>query len=321
MKCILSRSKDPFFNLAAEEYLLKHFEEDIYFQYINSPSVIIGKHQNALSEVHLEYLEKKHIMLARRITGGGAVFHDEGNINYSFITNEIPGDFIQFKKYTQAIIAYLKKHGVNATLGKRNELLAGDKKISGTASHVFKRRVLHHGTLLFNTDLSMLSKCLNVKRDRYIDKAVKSISSEVINLKDMLDENMDVASFTNLLFQDILNSEKINLNAEFSEKDTASINTLREEKFSRWEWNFGYSPKYIFERSASYKNSNFLIKTSVNKGRIDDISIDGNLPDADFGRLVKKLIGINHSREIIKDRCLSLSADKAIIKLIMDCIY
>ena len=186
MICIKSDSNDPYFNLAAEEYLLKERKEDIYFQYINAPSVVIGKHQNALSEINLDYMNKNEILLARRISGGGAVYHDDGNLNYSFLTSEEAGDLIQFKKYTAPVIEILRLLGVEARLGKRNEILTDGGKISGTASHVYKNRTLHHGTLLFNSDLEKLAKCLYVDSSRIKDKAVKSVRSEVVNISDLL---------------------------------------------------------------------------------------------------------------------------------------
>lgn len=295
MKCILSHTDDPYFNLAAEEYLLKSFDEEFYFQYVNRPAVVVGKHQNALAEVDQDYLEENDILLARRISGGGAVYHDPGNMNYSFITNESPGDFIKFKKYTAPVILALENLGVEARLGSRNELLAGVRKISGTASHVFKRRVLHHGTLLYETDLERLGKCLYIELGRYRDKAVKSIRSEVINISTIMEQPVPAADFYQAVFDHIAGSEHQVIS--FSKDDTRAIEKLVTEKFSSWEWNYGYSPKYEIEHSTSMDGELVRFNLQVNKGIITSAEIMGG---AVAGRIGHLLTGVRHDRVIVE---------------------
>ena len=301
MKCIRSHSHDPYFNLAAEEFLLKNFDTDFYFQYINDASVIVGKHQNALAEIDLEYLEKNNIILARRISGGGAVFHDSGNLNYSFITNESEGNYIRFKKYTAPLIAALKEIGIEACLGKRNEILAGDFKISGTASHVFKSRALHHGTLLFNADLDRLAKCLYVNRDRYSDRAVRSVRSIVVNIQDLLDREISMKEFTDFIYSFLLSSISGNSVYNFSEIEILKIEELRDKKFRTWEWNLAYSPKYIVERAED----GLRFRISVNKGKIEDLTISGPA-DVKTKHLEELLKGVAHDKLSVR-RALSES--------------
>lgn len=297
MKCIRSHSKDPFFNLAAEEFLLKNYDSDFYFQYVNDASVIVGKHQNAIAEIDLEYLNENNIILARRISGGGAVFHDQGNLNYSFITNESEGNYIRFKKYTSPLISALKEIGVQAHLGKRNEILAGDLKISGTASHVFKSRALHHGTLLFQADLERLAKCLYVSRERYSDKAVKSVRSAVVNISELMEDNISMQEFSGYIFSYILNSEPENSAYHFSSEEILEIEKQRDAKFSTWEWNLGYSPKYIVEQESEGK----LYTTMVNKGVIEDILIDGRA-DGESERMQELLRGVHHDKIAVRTK-------------------
>ena len=154
MLCIISPYTSPYFNLAAEEYLLKCFQEDVFLLYRNIPSIVVGKHQNTLAEINLPFVQEQDILVARRISGGGTVFHDLGNLNFAFFTTGKEGDLVNYKRATMPIIEALGKMGLEAKLGQRNELLLKKLKISGTASHVWKKRVLHHGTLLFSSEIA-----------------------------------------------------------------------------------------------------------------------------------------------------------------------
>jgi lipoate---protein ligase len=293
MRCIYSPTGDPYFNLAAEEYLLKNYTGEVYFQYVNDPVVVVGKHQNALAEIDVDYLQEQGIALARRISGGGAVYHDHGNMNYAFITNESPGDFVKFRKYTLPVISALRELGVDAFLGKRNEVLTGRGKISGTASHVFKTRVLHHGTLLFDANLERLGRCLYVDLERYSDRAVKSVRSEVVNIRELLSSDMAPASFYDYIFRYIVDSAERNVVGRFSEQELEEIGRLREKKFLGWEWNYGYSPKYTVKRQLE----GLLITTMVEKGIIVQIDFDGSgIMAVDPAVLSGILTGTRHDR-------------------------
>jgi lipoate-protein ligase A len=316
MRCINSPTGDPFFNLAAEEFLLKNYTEEFYFQYVNDPAVVVGKHQNALAEIDVDYLQAHGIVLARRISGGGAVYHDHGNMNYSFITNESPGDFVKFRKYTQPVISALQELGVNAFLGKRNEILTGEGKVSGTASHVFKTRVLHHGTLLFDADLERLGRCLYVPLERYRDRAVKSVRSEVVNIRELLSSDMAPASFYEFIFKYMVASAERNVVGRFTEQELEEIGKLREEKFLGWEWNYGYSPKYTVER----KVEGLRISTTVERGIIVQTDVDGNgIMAVDPTVLSGILTGTRHDRFAVGQKLLEHFDDEltgVILKLL-----
>lgn len=293
MKCIRSYSTDPFFNLAAEEYLVKEFPGECYFQYINGRSVVVGKHQNAMAEVDIDYLNRQGITLARRISGGGAVYHDPGNVNFAFITNEASGDLIKFRKYTAPVIAALKEFGIEARLGKRNEILSGKWKISGTASHVHRTRVLHHGTLLYDSELEELGKCLYANREHYSGKAVRSIRSEVANIRRLSGSEKTVSVFADFLFAYLLNASRDNLAYTLSYEDVNRIDELRLQKYAKWEWNFGYSPRYTVERTLTAKEGNLVVRTSVCKGQIEHIELEGK-QDPAWHEWLSKLVGAKH---------------------------
>ena len=166
MLCVNQTKTDPYFNIASEEYLLKNFDDEIIMLYINEPSVIVGKHQNTLAEINYTLAKQKGLSVIRRLSGGGSVFHDLGNLNFTFIKNGTPGKLVDFKGYTQPIVDALNEIGVNAEFGGHNSLLIGGKKFSGNAEHIYKNRVMHHGTILFSTNLENLAEVLYVSSDR-----------------------------------------------------------------------------------------------------------------------------------------------------------
>ena len=195
MNCILSKISDPYFNLAAEEYLLKSRDEDFFLLYRNEPSIIVGKHQNALAEINWEFASKHKIKVARRLSGGGTVYHDPGNLNFSFIRKGLEGKLVDFKKYTAPIREVLSKMGIETKFEGHNSLTLNGFKVSGNAEHVFKKRVLHHGTLLFSSSLENLEEAIRTRPDQYSDKAVKSVRAEVANICESLDKKITIEEF------------------------------------------------------------------------------------------------------------------------------
>ena len=186
MICINPDTTDPFFNLAIEELLLKSYNEEYLLLYVNSPSVIIGKHQSGHREVNTRFVYENQIPVIRRISGGGTVFHDSGNLNFCFILRSEQGKQVDFRKYTQPVIDFLASIGVNASFEAKNDLKVDGLKISGNAEHIHGDRVLHHGTLLFSTSLDMLRKSIRKDPSNYISRAVVSNPSPVTNLNGII---------------------------------------------------------------------------------------------------------------------------------------
>jgi len=201
--CINQTHSDPYFNLAAEEYFLKNFQEDIFMLWRSRPAVVVGKHQNALAEINHEFVRDNQIPVVRRLSGGGTVFHDPGNVNFTFIRNVESIADVNFKVFTNPVIDALKKLGIDAYTSGRNDLLIDGKKISGNAEHVHRSRVLHHGTLLFDSRLDALKGALKVDLSRFEDKAVQSNRSEVTNILPYLPNPMSAAEFSAFLFDEI----------------------------------------------------------------------------------------------------------------------
>lgn len=302
MRCILSEYTDPFFNLASEEVLLRSRKENYFLLYRNTPSIVVGKHQNTLAEINLPFVQEKEIEVVRRISGGGTVFHDLGNLNFVFISSGREGELVNYKQHTIPIIKAMKKLGLEVHLGKRNELLLGELKISGTASHVFKNRVMHHGTLLFSSRMKDLSNALKVKGGKFKDRAVKSVPSRVTNIQDHLDKKMGIEKFQGFLFEAVTDILKGSVYA-YSQEDLEEIHKLKEKKFSSWEWNFGYSPRYEFSKSLQLEDGKLVLNMNVEKGIIKEVSFQGEfLGSKDIHGLEDILVGVIHDPTSIRMR-------------------
>jgi lipoate-protein ligase A len=290
MLVVKSHTNDPYFNIAAEEYFLHHHNSDLLFLYVNCSSVIVGKHQNTLAETNYRYVLENKIPVIRRFSGGGAVYHDIGNLNFAFFTNAETGAQINFKKYADIIIDALKQSGINAYREGKNDIRVNGLKISGNAGHVYKNRTLHHGTLLVNADLQQLSNCLKVEEGKYIDKAVKSIRSKVVNLS-LISDQISIVTIINSLL-DLVNGclETIN------NIDKRAIEKLAEEKYKSWQWNYGYSPEYSFSVDLDYNTNSEII---VKEGIIHTIK------NLNHDLLKSQLIGQKHEFASIKKAVLS----------------
>jgi len=275
MLCINLKNKNPYFCLAAEEYLLKNFDEDIFMLWQSDDTVVVGKHQNALGEINYRFVRENNITVARRISGGGTVFHDAGNVNFSFIKNVKSPAEISFKKFTEPVVNALSKLDITATTSGRNDLLIDGKKISGNAEHIFKKRVLHHGTLLFNSDLKHLGQAIKVIPGNYKSKAVQSNRSEVANISSFLKNKMDIKDFIQFLIEVQLEKEG-NIFYELNENDIHKIEILENKKFKMWDWNFGYSPKYLFKNKVEIDGKTLSIELNVKRGIIEECKISGD---------------------------------------------
>ncbi len=298
MICIRRTETDPYFNLAAEEYVLHEFTDDCFMLWQNEPSVIVGKHQNTLAEINYDFVTHNQIKVVRRISGGGAVFHDLGNINFTFIMNGEPGQLVDFRKFTQPILDVLTTLHIEAKFEGRNDLTIDGKKFSGNAEHVYKNRVLHHGTLLYEAGMNNLAGALNVDPDKFKDKAIKSVRSRVTNIREHLQEPLGIQEFISLVMNHILKIYPDAKLYEFSGQDRRGIQELVRTKYQTWNWNFGYSPKYNFKKSIRTNGGKVEFNFDVQNGIIEQASIYGDFfSRADIQELERALIGITHREE------------------------
>ncbi len=300
MICVTNRETSPFFNLALEEYCLKDFDDDFFILYRNDRSVICGKHQNPYAEINYPYVKKNNIIVARRLSGGGTVYHDRGNLNYSFITNGLEGDLVNFRKYTRPVLDLLKKLNVNARLRGKSDLVINGRKFSGNAVHVSGRRVIHHGTLLFSTDLSELKISLIDRSSVYSGKWVRSIPSEVTNIGEHLEKRIDVAGFCDMFMEHVIQTIPGCRIFEMSEKDVRMIEDLAARKYSRWDWNFGYSPGYEVEKVLNTGDGLLKILISVKNGIISKAETSGEISGRKGNDpLGKLLVKVPHEEKAI----------------------
>lgn len=300
MKYIENYSNDPRYNLAFEEYCFKYLprDEDYLLLWINSPAIIIGKNQNTIEEVNSEYIKMKGIQVVRRITGGGAVYHDLGNLNFSIITNA-EGSKIDFKKYNISILEALIKLGVKCELSGRNDITIEGKKFSGIAQSIWKDRVLNHGTLLFNTELDVLNNALNVKKDKIESKGVKSVKSRVTNIKDHLNVDVDIEEFREILARSILKTDDVEAKTlKLNEEQLQEIDKLFQEKYSTWEWNYGSSPPFNYKNYRRFPFGSVEVRLEVKHGSISECKIYGDFfGTEDISILEKRLIGQKYEKE------------------------
>ncbi len=284
MYCINLDSDSPYFNLAVEEILLKKSREEFLITYINKPSVIIGKHQVLPREANVKYLTMNHIPVVRRISGGGTVFHDEGNLNFTFIRNAEEGKQIDFRKNTQTAINFLLSQEVDARFEGKNDLRVGGLKISGNAEHVHRNRVLHHGTLLFSTSLDILRNCLRKDPTCYSSRGVESIRSSVTNLKELLKNFRDISEFRSGLVKFFMDNIPGAEDYALSQNEINDAELLAESRYTTWEWNWAYGPEYQFNSSFAIQNEPVTCRLFVKEGIIRECDIEGSFKIADAGR-------------------------------------
>lgn len=301
MQCLISESNDPFFNLASEEYLLKNSKEDYLMLYINEPCIVIGKHQNLLSEINYPFILANNIKLARRISGGGTVYHDQNNVNFSFLRNCQNIEEINFEKFTFPILQVLKQFKLNAYFSERHDILIDNKKISGNAMHVYRNRVLSHGTLLYRSDLTYLKQALNNCPDKYLDRSIKSVRSKVTNISTYLKSDLNTFGFSNMLIEKIKFDEPTNIIKKFSPDETTQITKLAHEKFQSWEWVYGYSPNYIFSNRIPIGNDYLEFKLEVEKGVIRKVKSMDTMNGNSSKNILNSLVDVRHEYYSIYD--------------------
>ena len=286
---ILSHSRDIYFNLAAEEYLLKQKSDDVFMLWQSETSVVVGKHQNTLAEINYSYILERQMPVARRLSGGGTVFHGPGNLNFTFIQNGEPGKMVNFPKFIAPVIDYLKTLEITAEIGTKNEVLIEGIKISGNAEHIYKKRVLHHGTLLFDANLEELEEAIKVQPGKYISKAVQSNRSKVGNIISYLNQTIDIDEFKHGLFRFLFDYYKANKTYSFTSSEMEQIEELRNTKYCTKEWNYHYSPPFEIHSEVSENGKLILIYLKVDKGVIIEATIQDNSSKSHWIKIADQL--------------------------------
>lgn len=296
---------DPRINLAIEEYLLKNMdvEKDPFLLfYINEPSIIIGKNQNTAEEINTDYVDSNGIHVVRRLSGGGAVYHDHGNLNYSFITVDDGNSFRNFRKFTEPVVRALQSLGVNAELSGRNDLMAEGRKISGNAQFSTRGRMYSHGTLMFDTEVDAVVSALKVSKEKIESKGIKSIRSRVANISEFLKEPMTVEEFRSAILHSIFEGEEKVRYYELTDKDWEGIRQISKERYGNWDWNYGKSPKFNVKHSHRFPVGGIDVRLQVENGTVQEASIFGDFFGVgDVSEIENAITGVKYERAALDE--------------------
>lgn len=286
---------DPYFNLALDEYLLTQKKDEFFTLWRNEPSVIIGRNQDALAEINFDFLQHNGIHLVRRMSGGGAVFHDLGNINFTYITPCEKRDFFNFQRFASPILAALQSLGIDAQATGRNDLTIDGKKFSGNAQHLQHGRILHHGTLLYDSDFSYMQGTLNVSPDKLRGKGVSSVRSRVTNIKSHCPRSMNTGEFLEYMEQYILQYFPHITPYTLTEQDVIAVNQLADSKYRTDAWNLRHMGNYTYRKSGRFPSGGIDVALTVKDGNLTDVHFSGDFFGIlDIAALEHKLAGLSH---------------------------
>ena len=288
---IKNKNTDVYFNLAMEEYFFEKFKKDeVFMLWINEPSVVIGKHQNLIEELNMKYCFDNNIKIARRLSGGGTVVHDFGNLNYTYITNTTGDTALDFKEFLKPMYKALLNLKINANISPRNDFRVLEKKICGHSQFMRKKRVLHHGCILFDSNLDNLRNALNVENKKIISKSAKSVKSSVANLKEISKLDYEISDFLEKLKNEILKTQENFEIYELTKEDILNIDKIKSEKYVTKDWIYGQSPKctFILDEERDYT-------VEIEGGRIEKINMG-------YDNKFESLIGLYFEYEEIKNK-------------------
>lgn len=319
MRYLKNPSTNPYYNMAFDEYCLESLpiDEPVFFLWQNRPAVIVGFNQEVNTEVNLDYLKENGIDLVRRVTGGGAVYHDLENLNYTIVgrSEDLERDY---SEYASLLAKALQTLGVPATLSGRNDILVEGRKVSGFAKRVCKNRLMVHGTLMYNVDVDVLTHVLNPSTTKLQSKGIASVRSRVANLCDYLPEIPDIQTFSQRL-EEILSNNYTDTEYQLTETDLANIQRLTDKKFATWEWNYGRSPKATLVHSARLACGTVEIHLTLAENRIASCRFGGdflgNLPASD---VEKALTGIPYEINEIRKYLSKIEINRYFDRVLVD---
>lgn len=311
MIIIDNSNKDPYLNHAIEEHLINTLDDDCFMLWQNAPCVLIGRNQNVYAEINMDYIHKHDILVVRRITGGGTVFNDDGNFNFTFIAKKKRNRFADFKTFTTPIVAALNSIGVNAEFSGRNDLLIEGKKFSGNAQCILKDKVLHHGTLLYSVDMNALTSALNVSNLKLQSKNVASAKSRVTNISEHLSKPMSLSDFKRWLLGYVYDNTKDSKYYELTSKDIGAAEEIANTKYRLDSWNFPQKIDFSMEKEKRFEGGIVQFMANINDGIIKTAGIYGDFfSEWDKEDIEKALIGIRYSRQSICDALGKFDTEK-----------
>lgn len=295
-----AQSNDPKLNTAIEFYAFNELakKDDVFMLWINKPCIVVGKNQNTTEEINQKYCDDNNIDIVRRVSGGGAVYHDLNNLNYTIISNGKQGQEFDFKSFSQPVLDALASLGVEATFTGRNDLEIDGRKFCGNAQYVRSGRIMHHGCLMFDVDTSVLSEALKVSKDKIESKGIKSVRSRVTNIKDHLpNKDMTVIDFKEALKKYM--NEKFGMEEyTFSDEEMSKIKEIQKEKNDSWDWVYGKNPEFNIKRNRRLVTGKIEANIQVDKGIITAVKFFGDFFGVmDVADIAKKLEGTKYTKE------------------------
>lgn len=319
---IESESFDPHFNLALEQYVFDNLDknENYFMLWQNDNAIIVGKHQNTVAEINAEYTKENNIKVVRRLSGGGAVYHDLGNLNFTFIVSAGGGyEQFNFSDFCKPIIELLNSLGVNAVLNGRNDMSIEGKKFSGNSQYAKRGRIMHHGTIMFDSDLDIVGNSLVVSKDKIQSKGVTSIRSRVTNIKPHMQTDVSIEEFKRLLVNHVFKGAEVP-QYHLTEEDIQKIEALASEKYRTWDWNYGSSPKYSVIKERRFEGvGGITLCMDVENGIIKDFDIYGDyFGNGDKSNLKEILVGKQLKKDVIEDSLKDICIGDYINKLEKD---
>ena len=303
MQVVWNSSTNPYFNIALDSWLVREAppDEDYVMLWQNRPAVIVGRYQNTHEEVNVEYAEAQDVAVVRRMSGGGAVYHDLGNLNFSLVVSTENRPFNDFKSFTQPVIEALAHYGVQVELTGRNDVTLNGQKFSGNAQYRTATRLLHHGTILFDVALDNVPKMLNVRQDKIESKGIKSVRSRVTNIRPYLPQGVSLDVFRRTLL-DFIGQKNGGIEGELvlTEERRARVQALVDERFGQWDWNFGQSPPFNFTGRERFDHGDLQVLVEVIRGHINTATIYGDfLGDQDIRPVTDALLNVEYSRSAL----------------------
>lgn len=278
MKYIVNTSNDPAYNVALEAYAFQKLTDidEIFILWINEPAIIIGRHQNTIQEINKEFIDKNGIHVVRRLSGGGAVYHDLNNLNYTIISNNTQEGAFNFQTFSKPVIDTLAKLGVKAEFTGRNDLEINGQKFAGNAQAYYKGRMMHHGCLLFDVDMSVLGQALKVSKDKIESKGIKSVRARVTNIVDHLSDKITVQEFSDAILAQMKEEYPEMDEYVLSDAELSEIQAMRDNQFATWDWTYGKAPEYTIERGVRYPAGKITTYANVENSTIKSVKIFGD---------------------------------------------
>lgn len=278
MVFIESLSTNPAFNLALEEYVFETMPKDweYFMLWQNHNTIVVGKHQNTVEEINIPYVKEAGIQVVRRLSGGGAVYHDMGNVNFTFIADAQNIDTLNLQTFCIPVIRTLEKLGVDARLSGRNDITIGGKKFSGNSQYIKNGRIMHHGTLMFDSDLAVVAEALNVSKDKIESKGYKSVRSRVTNIRPHLNTDISIENFKQILKESMIQDGDIQSYC-LTGADLANVEQLKVQRYDTWDWNYGESPRYQIKKSRRIEGCGKIeVSMNVEGGKITAYESQGD---------------------------------------------